>query len=536
MLLGIAAHASLAYGEIPWFVHDSPPHPVYDLYFLATRGFRMPMFFLLSGFFTAMVYRRRGLRYLIRHRAGRILLPLILACLTVLPVLSLVHGLADETVKARAGAGTDRETSIWSAAATGDLEALQQHIDERTSLDREEGVTGQSPLAWAVIGNRPEAVRLLIGAGADPSARFRDDNTALHTAAVFGRADCARLLIDAGADVLAENAFGARPMKTLRTGRRMTEDIADSVGIETDHAAVNSGRKRIAAMLTEHGVPAIPLKFDRPASDFSLTREIRRLIRTPFFHHLWFLWFLCFLVAGFAVVTLLPLPRMPRFLVTSGARWLWIVPLTMIPQAAMQKGGSMAGFGPDLSTSLLPMPHVLFYYAIFFGFGALVFEAGDEERRLTRYWWAHLPLALLVVLPLALGFALHEDWTADLVSERWQRLVASFLVVVFAWLMTFGTMGFFGAFLNRESPRLRYLSDASYWLYLVHLPLMVLAQTALLGVPIPTFVKFTLVLVVVTGILLVVYRFGVRHTAIGRLLNGPRERRDSPDRSGATPR
>jgi len=203
---------------------------------------------------------------------------------------------------------------------------------------------------------------------------------------------------------------------------------------------------------------------------------------------------------------------------------LWIVPLTMIPQAAMQKGGSMAGFGPDLSTSLFPMPHVLFYYAIFFGFGALVYESNDEERRLTRYWWAHLTLALFVVLPLALGFALHQDWTADPVPERLHRLLASFLVVLFAWLMTFGTMGFFGAFLNREHPRLRYLSDASYWLYLVHLPLMVVAQTLLLGSPFPTFVKFTLVLVAVTGILLVAYRYGVRYTAIGRLLNGPRHR------------
>ena len=264
-------------------------------------------------------------------------------------------------------------------------------------------------------------------------------------------------------------------------------------------------------MLLVRGVPAIPLKLDRGDAGFSLTRELKRLQRSPSLHHLWFLWFLCFLVAGFAIVVRLPLPKFRRMLVISPARWLWIIPLTMIPQASMQKGGAMTGLGPDLSTGLLPMPHVLFYFAIFFGFGALYYEADDQEGRLTRRWGLQLACAGAAVLPLALGIAL-------------PRFLTTLLVVLFAWLMTFGTMGLFRRFLSREHPRLRYLSDASYWLYLVHLPLMIVAQTLLLGRPIPTFVKFILVLTVVTGILLVAYRYGVRYTAIGRLLNGPRVR------------
>lgn len=515
MLLGIAAHASLAYGSIPWFVKDPPSESGYDLLFLATRGFRMPMFFLLSGFFTAMVWRRRGLRTLIRHRALRILVPLLLACLTILPALSLVCSWADETVAARAAGETESETSIWIAAANGDLPALKLRIDDHVPLDREETVTGQSPLAWAVIGDHPDAVRLLLEAGADPSARFRDDNTPLHTAALFGRADCAKLLLAAGADPLAVNSHGTGPMMILRTSRRLTEALAETVGIPIDYNAVIPGRKRIAAMLVARGVPAIPLKLDRQDAGFSLTREIKRLQRTPFFHHLWFLWFLCFLVAGFAIVVRLPLPKCRRGFVISPARWLWIIPLTMIPQAAMQRGGTMAGLGPDLSTGLLPMPHVLFYYAIFFGFGALYYEADDRDGRLTRHWVLQLALAVAAVLPLALGMAL-------------PRLLSILLVVLYAWLMTFACMGFFRRFLSGENPRLRYLSDASYWLYLIHLPLMVVAQTLLIGQPLPTFVKFILALTVVTGILLVAYHYGVRYTVIGRLLNGPRERRTTP--------
>ena len=61
--------------------------------------------------------------------------------------------------------------------------------------------------------------------------------------------------------------------------------------------------------------------------------------------------------------------RLPAWLVLSPARYLWLVPLTMVPQAFMGAGGASPIFGPDTSAGLLPIPHVLAYYAIFFGFG-----------------------------------------------------------------------------------------------------------------------------------------------------------------------
>ena len=105
------------------------------------------------------------------------------------------------------------------------------------------------------------------------------------------------------------------------------------------------------------------------------------------------------------LVRLLRLPAPPAWLIRSPVAWLWIVPLTLIPQFAMHQGGTMPGFGPDTSTGLLPMPHVLLYYAVFFGFGALYYGARDDEGRLGRFWWIHLSLAILVVLPLGMGYA-----------------------------------------------------------------------------------------------------------------------------------
>ena len=87
MLLGIVLHAFLFLIPQAWPIqHPDPPAFLYWTALNAIHGFRMPVFFLLSGFFTAMLWERRGLRQLALHRAKRIALPLALGCITVIPV------------------------------------------------------------------------------------------------------------------------------------------------------------------------------------------------------------------------------------------------------------------------------------------------------------------------------------------------------------------------------------------------------------------------------------------------------------------
>ncbi len=73
---------------------------------------------------------------------------------------------------------------------------------------------------------------------------------------------------------------------------------------------------------------------------------------------------------------------------------------------------------------------------------------------------------------------------------------------------------------------MRYVSDSSYWLYLVHLPLIMIVQAAVRTWELPVFIKFALVCTVTTAILLASYQLFVRYTPIGTLLNGPRHRPD----------
>jgi peptidoglycan/LPS O-acetylase OafA/YrhL len=535
MLLGIALHAALSFTDFPWVVQDRSRESAFGLLVLAIHGFRMPLFFLLSGFFTAMLWRRRGTGGLLKHRARRIALPLVLGCLTIVPATWAVMGWAESSHTSSGTAPANSGADIWTAAAYGNLDALRGHIEDGASLDGAEPTYGHSPLGWAVLGGQDAAIDCLLDAGADPNARYRDQNTALHTAAFFGRAEAVRRLLEAGADLDAQNVHGETPLDSLRHDRGTTELIAGLLQVPVDFAAVTAGRERIREMLVGRGAtsrlasPQADSDPAGPAPQEPAEGLLVDLMRVPFFQHLWFLWFLCWLVAGFALAAMVswPFPRLrvPSILIATPLSLLWLVPLTMLTQSLMHGGGSLPGFGADDSAGLVPMPHVLTHYAIFFGFGALVYGCRGAAERLGRGWWLQLSLALLLV-PFTLALSLHTPEGRELVAdEGLRRLLANLGQVLFAWLMTFGLMGLFGRLLSRERPGVRYVSDSSYWLYLVHLPLIIVGQVLLRGLDLPALVKFTLLVAGSTLILLASYQFLVRYTWIGRMLNGPRTRR-----------
>jgi hypothetical protein len=173
----------------------------------------------------------------------------------------------------------------------------------------------------------------------------------------------------------------------------------------------------------------------------------------------------------------------------------------------------------------LPIPHVLAFYAIFFGFGALYYEFDDRSGRVGGRWWLPLAIALLVVFPVGMG--IKEGWLGPPgvgPDSLARRCLSVFLQAAYPWLMTFGLMGLFRRFYPSESPRMRYLSDSAYWLYVAHLPLVMAAQYEVRDWPLPALAKFLLIVVVVTAFLLWTYQTLVRYTWLGRFLNGPRHR------------
>jgi peptidoglycan/LPS O-acetylase OafA/YrhL len=65
------------------------------------------------------------------------------------------------------------------------------------------------------------------------------------------------------------------------------------------------------------------------------------------------------------------------------------------------------------------------------------------------------------------------------------------------------------------------VADASYWTYLVHLPILFAIQYPLMDVQLHWTFKFGIATLSTLGIAMVSYQWLVRRSFIGTLLNGP---------------
>ena len=560
MLLGIVLHAALSFAPGLWLVEDSDQSDLFSLLFLAIHGFRMPVFFLMSGFFTAMLWRRRGLGALVRQRTMRVFLPLVLAWATIIPAMNYVtEFVAESRVEESAvAADVDPERNVWLAAATNNAAMLVEQLALGADLDAQDPTFGVTPLVWAAMQGHDAATRELLRRGADVNAPNRDGSTPLHGAAFMGRASTIALLLDNGAKVNAQNHNDETPLDSAAAGPDVTAYIAGILGLAFDEKKIEEGRRKASALLVARGgkrdaesaaekqekeeeevgdtESVAPWYWEFVYSDRLTIREEGREpfnpIHTPLFHHLWFLWLLLWLVALFAIFAAIADrlgwrgPLLPAWLALSPAHFLWLVPLTFCLQWFMGLEGAFPTFGPDTSTGLIPLPHVLLYYALFFGFGVVYFDHDDGGERIGRWWWLTLPVGLLVVFPLGMEFTYGDffGFRDDAAGPGVNRFLAVLLQAAYPWLMAFGLIGLFRVLLRQGSYAVRYVSDASYWLYVTHLPLIILAQFVVRDWGLPAVVKFALICVVITGFLLLCYQGFVRYTPLGTLLNGKRTR------------
>ena len=247
MLLGIALHGALAYIPLPdagWAVHDSHQHEAYGIFMAAIHGFRMPLFFLVSGFFTAMLWRKRGLPALLKHRFKRIFLPLLIGTFTIVPAVWIVSIAAVFL----SGGSDGGEANVWTAAQSNDAKQLQQLIKGGASLDDLDPALAATPMTIAAIHGSTEAIELLIAGGADVNARNRDGTTPLHRAALFGRTGAVRILLEHGADPSLKDRLGETAVDMLEVGSMRRLGVAAVSEIDMMNLP---GRQEVAALFAE---------------------------------------------------------------------------------------------------------------------------------------------------------------------------------------------------------------------------------------------------------------------------------------------
>jgi peptidoglycan/LPS O-acetylase OafA/YrhL len=200
-------------------------------------------------------------------------------------------------------------------------------------------------------------------------------------------------------------------------------------------------------------------------------------------------------------------------------RPLWLaLPTAVVLWVSRERVGLDAAL--DRHNSFLPDPLRLLHHGLFFAVGVWLNRSRGLLGRFARPGVVYLGLSAPVFL--ARGWLLRLDWARPLAAPGALALVA--LGGMLAWLTVFGLLGVALRVFDRPSRTLRYLADASYWVYLVHMPVVGLTQADLYRVPVPTFVKFAATLGLTLTIGLGSYQVLVRHRAVGRALHGSRAR------------
>jgi glucans biosynthesis protein C len=248
--------------------------------------------------------------------------------------------------------------------------------------------------------------------------------------------------------------------------------------------------------------------------------------------HLWFLYVLLWLYVATlglrALANALDRSGVIGRFVDAALRWLTLNPAGVLvlaaPAALALTTDSTwlpwAGV-PTPDGSLVPNLAAATTFFTAFGFGWLLHRQTDLLGVLRRRWPLNLALGLIFTTTeiVAAGGFLP---TIHLLPLGPAKLLAAAGYALALWTWTFAAIGLALQFLSGHSPARRYIADASYWLYLIHLPIVMALQVAVSRLAWPWETKFVLILGVAFPLMFASYELLVRHSFIGGVLNGRR--------------
>jgi len=246
--------------------------------------------------------------------------------------------------------------------------------------------------------------------------------------------------------------------------------------------------------------------------------------------HLWFLYLLLLFYAATLVIRgLMALidrggwlrggivdPAMRALTATPAA-----APILAAPLALVFANGAVwyaRGGIPAPDTGLIPNFAATIGFGTAFGFGWLLQRQRALLGNLQR-WWAVNLIAAVALTGACFWLLGDSDGFAPFAAGGARTaLAACYAVAMWSW--TLGLTGAALRFLTRERPAIRYVADASYWIYVMHLPVVMALQVLVYTLPLPAVAKWAVVVGGAFLILIGSYHLLVRHSWLGRWLNG----------------
>jgi len=184
---------------------------------------------------------------------------------------------------------------------------------------------------------------------------------------------------------------------------------------------------------------------------------------------------------------------------------------------------------PTPDQSLIPQVPASVGFGTAFAFGWLVHRSKDALAAIVQRGFAHLVIAIV-----ATGWMLHTMHASPMAQPGLTKTVYAMVFGVAVWGWVLGLTGAALRFLSNYSATRRYIADASYWIYLAHLPVVAAFQVWVGHWPLHWGVKYPFILVASFAVLFLGYHYLVRPTFVGQLLNGRKYPRKNPPPTAPT--
>jgi glucans biosynthesis protein C len=136
-----------------------------------------------------------------------------------------------------------------------------------------------------------------------------------------------------------------------------------------------------------------------------------------------------------------------------------------------------------------------------FSFGRLLHRQIDLIRLLERRWLLNF-VAAIVFIAASLALA---GFPPRPIVDHATRLASCGCYALAIWTATFAVIGLALRFLSGFSATRRYIADASYWLYLIHLPIVMALQVVVSQLDWPWPAKFVTILLVAVPVMFASY-------------------------------
>lgn len=250
--------------------------------------------------------------------------------------------------------------------------------------------------------------------------------------------------------------------------------------------------------------------------------------------HLWFLYvLLVFYAVSLTLRGIFSVIRVRGFIGKSCDHMLnWfnaagILPIILaLPTAAIFISQPMwhPFFGiPTPEYGFVPNPIASVAYGTAFTVGWLLQRDPEHLRRAIRLWPIYLGAAIALTAYCSSQIGLNVTYMQAIPEGGKTLYSVAYSLAIWTW--TFGLIGLCTKIWSKESAVRRYIADASYWLYLIHLPIVMALQVWVSQWALAAEIKYVLILSLSIPFMLLTYELLVRYTFVGWILNGKKRSR-----------